>query len=176
MANRDLETKKQKKDAIEELQNMLYKISRYEKNAPSILPDGIFGRETTEAVKEFQRNNSMEETGVVDNKTWDAIYVRFKEIDNEKKPPRQIDFFGKDGFCELVYGDSRDAIFLIQILFNNLSKLFSEFNEGEINGNLDSKTEGNIIAFQKINGLEGHGRVDKKTWERIALYYNSFKN
>lgn len=35
--------------------------------------DGIFGKETKQAVLEFQRDQRMRITGVVDNKTWNAL-------------------------------------------------------------------------------------------------------
>ena len=38
-----------------------------------LIPDGVFGPETAEAVKRFQEDAGMAITGEVDRSTWDAI-------------------------------------------------------------------------------------------------------
>ena len=41
--------------------------------ALNIYPDGVFGKLTEEAVKDFQRAHGLEADGVVGQKTWDAL-------------------------------------------------------------------------------------------------------
>ena len=48
-------TDEQKLRHISELQRYLYSISHYNKKIPRILPDGIYGPETTQAVRTFQQ-------------------------------------------------------------------------------------------------------------------------
>ena len=43
--------------------------------ALNLYPDGIFGKLTEEAVKEFQKSHGLEPDGVVGQKTWDALGV-----------------------------------------------------------------------------------------------------
>lgn len=37
--------------------------------------DGIYGRETTRIVREFQRTSGLPKTGIVDQETWDALFA-----------------------------------------------------------------------------------------------------
>lgn len=42
---------------------------------PRLVPDGIYGEETSAAVRAFQVWKSLPETGVVDFVTWQAIFA-----------------------------------------------------------------------------------------------------
>ena len=56
--------------AIMELQQKLYDVSKVQKDIPPVIPDGIFGDETEESVKAFQRKFGFSETGRVDFELW----------------------------------------------------------------------------------------------------------
>ena len=43
------------------------------------IPDGIFGSQTTERVRAFQRENNINPTGIVDIETFDAIKIAYDE-------------------------------------------------------------------------------------------------
>ena len=40
--------------------------------------DGIYGKETHEAVREFQKRQSLPQNGITDKKTWDALVREFE--------------------------------------------------------------------------------------------------
>ncbi|MFR6380636.1 MAG: peptidoglycan-binding domain-containing protein [Evtepia sp.] len=48
---------------------------------PSVTIDGVFGSETYRAVKALQADAGLEETGVVDEATWNVLLDRFLSID-----------------------------------------------------------------------------------------------
>ena len=74
-------TDDQKKRAeIFELQTMLRTIAQAERWQPILNPDGLFGAETTEAVKVFQASRRLPVTGVVDYETWTAIVNAYQYI------------------------------------------------------------------------------------------------
>lgn len=58
---------------IRELQTMLRRIHFANGNIRIINPDGLFGSETTEAVRQAQRIAGLPETGEVDLRTWNTI-------------------------------------------------------------------------------------------------------
>ncbi len=72
---------------IRELQEYLRYLSFYDASLPEIGVDGIYGRETAEAVAAFQELYQMDPTGRVDRVTWDLIYALYRAIlfDNTKQ-------------------------------------------------------------------------------------------
>ena len=58
---------------IRSLQYMLNRLSLRYDFLPALVPDGVFGERTLEAVMLFQRELLRPVTGVVDRRTWDEI-------------------------------------------------------------------------------------------------------
>ncbi len=68
---------------VRQLQEQLNLIGEYYNGIPVLIPDGIYGERTADAVRQFQRIFDMPQTGVVDFATWYKIsdkYVRLSEI------------------------------------------------------------------------------------------------
>ena len=79
-ANLDIGSSGQK---VRQLQEQLNLIGEYYNRIPVLVPDGVYGERTAEAVRAFQRIFDMPQTGVVDFATWYKIsdkYVRLSEI------------------------------------------------------------------------------------------------
>lgn len=74
-------------EAVRTIQEQLNRISRNYPAIPKVAADGIYGPETEEAVRTFQRIFKLPQTGVVDYRTWykiSEIYVgvtRIAELD-----------------------------------------------------------------------------------------------
>ena len=75
---------------IHSLQAMLREISYCDHNIPCLIPDGIFGEETLEAVMRFQRQSGRPVTGRVDNGTWDAIVTAYYASLRITAPPSLV--------------------------------------------------------------------------------------
>ncbi len=69
-------------EKVRHLQYMLAVLAAYIPQIPSVTVDGIFGNETLDAVLAAQRYFGLPQTGVVDAKTWEAIYDQFSGIEN----------------------------------------------------------------------------------------------
>ncbi|MDO4296586.1 MAG: peptidoglycan-binding protein [bacterium] len=70
-------------DKVRQMQNQLRAISAVYTAIPQIMADGIYGAETTKAVREFQSIFGLPQTGVVDFATWyriSHIYVAITRI------------------------------------------------------------------------------------------------
>ncbi|MBR4874578.1 MAG: peptidoglycan-binding protein [Clostridia bacterium] len=65
------------------IQHMLRQV-RSDKELPGI-PDGIFGRQTTQRVKEFQTENNIESTGAVDSNTFSAIRDAYNSVRDQDR-------------------------------------------------------------------------------------------
>ena len=62
-----------KKTQVTELQKMLRAVSYSRVDIPKVNPDGVFGKETTEALRIFQRQIGLAPTGEADFTTWNAL-------------------------------------------------------------------------------------------------------
>ncbi|MBE5883707.1 MAG: peptidoglycan-binding protein [Lachnospiraceae bacterium] len=70
-------------DKVRQLQNQLNRIARNYPAIPTIIPDGIYGPATAEAIRVFQRVFNLPQTGVTDYPTWyevSDIYVGVTRI------------------------------------------------------------------------------------------------
>lgn len=106
--------------------------------------DGIFGTRTLNAVREFQRNNSLSVDGLVGNNTWKTLLTL---------PP-----------YPLLKQNYRGAYvtFLQQLLESNL------YPVGGIDGIFGTRTLNAVRAFQQANGLAVDGIVGNNTWNALT--------
>lgn len=162
-----------KRQAIFDLQEMLKTISMFEEEELKLLPDGIFGVETENAVKNFQNRYNLEQNGEADYSTWQAISKRYNEVILQIGPAQFIDVH-KGDFKEIKMGDSDDRVYMLQIMFNSLGDEFKTFKKCVVSGNFNNTDFENVKQFQKISGQNQSGIVDKITWDKIAKYYNMF--
>ena len=69
-------------EKVRHLQYMLAVLAEYIPQIPPVSVDGIFGRETLDAVLAAQRYFDLPETGIVNAATWEEIYDQFSGIEN----------------------------------------------------------------------------------------------
>ena len=169
--NNDTQTYDQQ--AVINLQTYLRELYLHDPEIPKVEVDGVFGEETKRAVIAFQKKNGLPPTGEVDRTTWNRLYTAYLETMERYTPPRCICVFPRNPVnYELAPGDS---YFLVNILQYMLSEISAEHNfdpEVTITGVYDENTERAVMLFQHRNRLEETGRVNRKTWNSIADYFN----
>ena len=106
--------------------------------------DGIFGSRTLNAVRDFQRNNSLSVDGLVGTNTWRTLLTL---------PPYPLLREGYRG----AY-----VTFLQQLLESNL------YPVGGIDGIFGSRTLSAVRNFQSANGLIVDGLVGNNTWNALT--------
>ena len=67
--------------AVEKLQYLLAVIGEFLPDIPQLTQDGIYGAQTQNAVEAFQSYAGLPVTGVVDERTWNALYDQFASIE-----------------------------------------------------------------------------------------------
>lgn len=107
---------------------------------------GIFDPTVETAVRLFQRQVFLKETGVVDRMTWQALY-QGAPID----------------MPVLQRGCSGEAVKLLQ---NTLTRTKDYF--GAIDGSFGQKTEQAVRSFQRRQGLISDGVVSQCTWRTLG--------
>ncbi len=106
--------------------------------------DGIFGSRTLNAVRDFQRNNSLSVDGLVGTNTWRTLLTL---------PPYPLLREGNRGAYVTL---------LQQLLESNL------YLVGGIDGIFGSRTLSAVRAFQGANNLAVDGLVGNNTWNALT--------
>ena len=89
---------------VRSLQTMLRVLSENDSALPTVVPDGIYGPTTMHAVTAFQRQNGLPVTGIVDQRTWDAIVQVYEIaiIQVGKAEPIEIVMDPRTFFCIIL--------------------------------------------------------------------------
>lgn len=158
------------------IQAALNRISQNYPAIPKILPiDGIFGPQTENAVKEFQRVFNLTVDGIVGKATWykiNSLYVgirRLTELNAEGVKLFGIDISYPDAIQE---GDTGEKVSILQFILNILSEFYSNVPPVPETGTFGPLTKNSVISFQRNNGLPENGIVDDQTWN---VMYRQFK-
>ena len=155
---------------IRSLQTMLRVLSEDNSKYPSVVPDGIYGPSTMQAVATFQRYNGIPVTGVTDQATWDAIADAYKDARVRVEKAEAIEILIDPGDIYRL-GDSNPYIYLLQSILAQLSLDNSSINAPPHSGVLDAETVEALIAFQKLAQLAETGELDRNTWKYLVRHF-----
>lgn len=155
---------------IRSLQTMLRVLSEDNEKYPTVVPDGIYGPSTMQAVATFQRYNGIPVTGVTDQATWDAIAAAYKEARIRVEKAEAIEILIDPGDIYRL-GDSNPYIFLLQSILTQLSLDNTAITAPPHSGVLDAETVEALIAFQKLARLAETGELDRKTWKYLVRHF-----
>ena len=152
---------------IRSLQTMLRVLAEDDPTLPPLVPDGIFGQETANAILAFQRKYGLPTTGVADQQTWDAIVPAYEKalVRVDKTQPIEIIM---DPGKVYILGESSPYLYLMQSMLLFLSELHPDISTPTHTGTLDSPTSEALAGFQLLAGLPPTGELDKLTWKYLA--------
>lgn len=156
-------------------QIQLNRISRNYPSIPKIYPvDGIFGQETEDAVREFQRIFNLDVDGIIGKATWYRIgYIytavkRLAELDSEGIAIGEIE----QQFSQILQlGDTGNEVSNIQYYLSVIGEFYETVPPIPVTGTFDETTRDAVIAFQNTYGLTPDGIVGRETWQDIYRAY-----
>jgi len=164
------------RDAITNTQRYLRHLSYHDDNLNSVPIDGIWDTETARALTQFQRNNGLSPTGVVDRATWELLKQRYDESVAHNSPPAKLDIFPRQPQdFKLTDGDVGFVIDAVQYILKELEQLYT-FGTYEPSGTYDEATKTLVRLFQDKNGIRASGDVDRETWDALAVQHNLLSN
>lgn len=132
--------------------------------------DGIYGKETHEAVKKYQASQGLPENGVTDQATWDALVKDYEYalvLQAEAAPlqiilpPNQV----------LECGSKNLHVYLVQGMLLALSRFYCDMPTLFVTGTLDKPSANALLWLQKACDLPETGTLDKHTWRHLAAQY-----
>ena len=157
---------------VRSLQTMLRVIAERDKRLPSVIPDGIYGRNTMTAVSAFQRKAGLPVTGIADQTTWETIVSAYEPALIEVTEAQPIEVILDPGQV-IRKGESHPNIYLVQAMLTVLSETMYSVTPPSMTGVNDLATSNSLASFQELSLLPVTGELDKQTWKHLALQYPS---
>ena len=160
---------------IRSLQTMLRVIAEDDSRLPTLIPDGIYGPSTMNAVSSFQRLYGLPVTGVTDQTTWENIVAVYEPALIRVGKAEPIEIIFEPGQVFRV-GDSNAYIYLLQSILIQLSNDNPTISKPDHNGIFDDPTSEALAAFQFLAGLPVTGELDKITWKYLVKQFTLSAN
>ena len=157
---------------IRNIQYFLNYLAEFYSEIPQVDIDGVFGVQTENAVKAFQRLFELPINGSVDLVTYDTLYrtylgfintLPFKYFDGQIYPYPGI---------PLRLGSQSEVVRLLQEYLNYISQFYGQIPSVTPTGYFGERTEEAVIALQRFSGIEPNGTVGAATWNAITSLYN----
>lgn len=158
---------------VRSLQTFLREISYADERIPKVIPDGVYGKQTQDAVKAYQRANGMDETGDVNNDTWDMIVDDYRKALNKNQDARKVHIFPYPHF-KIMPGEESIHLFTMQAMLHALAHEIKNIEDLLINGIHDEPSVKSVQSVQTIYGLEPTGIVDKNFYEALSRLYEAY--
>ena len=166
-----------RKKAVYELQRKLLCLHNAGYPIPAIVPDGIYGEETENAVSVFQGLQGIPQTGRVDERTWKALdEASGGAMDSCRRsdPIYPYEYNKRGG--KVSPEDRSDLMYIIQIILRTLESQYKDLVRQPLSGICDETTRRNVSVLQSLWGLQQSGNVDLETWNMMASAYNRYIN
>jgi len=155
---------------VRSLQTMLRVLAQDDPVLPDLVPDGIYGQETVNAVLAFQRKTGLPTSGVADQSTWESIAASYEDALIRVGKAEPIEIIMDPGKI-FVLGESSPYLYLTQSMLLFLSQLHPDIATPSHSGTLDSSTSEALAGFQLLAGLPPTGELDKITWKYLVKHF-----
>ena len=156
--------------SVRSLQTMLRVIAAHHDDLPSVIPDGIYGQQTTRAVSAFQRKFGIPITGITDQATWEMIVSVYEPALIQVSPAEPLQIILEPSQV-ITEGQSHHSIYLTQAMLTALSDDYGSIPPPPMSGVLDAGTAESLEAFQRLSGLDSTGELNKITWKHLVLQF-----
>lgn len=166
---------------VEEIQKMLVEIVNLYPSLPIITIDGVYGQNTVIAVREFQKLNSLPQTGIIDEITMRKLsYLhetnreKFREellknkISEVKKNKKREDDYLDQSDNILSEGSIGEYVKSLQSYLNVVSNKYPTISLLRVDGIFGQKTKAAVMEFQRIFELKQDGVVGYETWNKLS--------
>ena len=158
---------------VRALQYMLGRLALVYDFMPTVAESGVFDENTLEAVMRFQREFAPPVTGVVDRRTWQAIWGKYEQAQEKLDPPRPVRAFPGNG-KRAEAGEWKEYMALPQTMFQSLAHYFNGIVPSNQGGLHDRNSVENVRWLQSRAGLSPTGIMDQSTWNALSRLYEIF--
>lgn len=167
-------SEQQKRDHVYDLQRFLRRIQREENHPNPLAPDGIYGPETEQAVREFQLQHGLPPRGTADYHTWTLIYEHFVPLSTSDTPPQAALFFPPAKGTVLSPGAKGNSVAVLQMMLNTVATHFANMPQVPVTGLYDEETSMAIVDLQNKFRIAPTGLTDRTTWDLLTQLHNAY--
>lgn len=160
------------------IQAQLNRISDNYPAIPKQTVDGIYGENTENAVRAFQRIFKLSADGVVGKATWykiSYIYVAVKKLAELTSEGEAIQDGAYPG-SPVRLGDRGINVVIVQFYLSQAAQYVSTVSEVALDGVFGSGTRTQVINFQRYYNLTPDGVVGPATWEKMYRLFLSIRD
>ncbi len=150
------------------LQYMLDVLSSFIEQIPPVEMTGSFDQQTVNGVVAFQKYNGLAADGIVGQQLWDLLTREYNGID-QTVLSMEVYFPNEDAGVQVIPTASRPRTAMLQQRLNRLSGTCPEIGAVPVSGTANNATVYGIRQFQKIAGLPVTGKMDKSSWQALAV-------
>ena len=165
-------------DDVRTIQAQLNRIADDYPSIGKVRVNGIFGGDTTAAVKRFQTIFKLTADGMIGKKTWykiSYIYVSVKKLAQLTSEGESIDDGTYPGY-PVKRGDSGIQVQIVQFYLNQTAVYVNTIIPVNIDGKFGATTEKSVKLFQRYFNLDEDGIVGEKTWIKMYDIYQGIKD
>lgn len=155
---------------IRSLQTMLRVLAEDDNRLPTVVPDGIYGSTTMNAVTAIQRKGGIPVTGIVDQQTWELIVDNYESAIIRVGKAEPIEIVLDPGQVFRI-GDKSPYVYLLQGMLTQLSNDHPTILPPGHSGIMDASTSESLAEFQTLAGLPITGEFDKITWKHLVKQF-----
>ena len=156
---------------ILQLQRMLRDISFLNYDDASLGLSGIYDSRTQYAVMEFQKENGIPATGIVDYDTWQSVNTVHGNFVKDNSVPRAVSIFPKYSGYEIIPDKEDGILYVLQYMLSEIAINDEKMGVIAPTGVYDEATVKAIRQFKRRNLLSDTDTVDVETLNRIFDEY-----
>ena len=157
--------------SVRELQEYLRRVAWADDRIPLVGVDGIFGEETAQAVRNFQRAYGLPATGTVDKVTWQALREVERAVREYHERGEGVTVL-QNGQQQLGADSDAAQIYVLQAVLQQLYLQGDLQTPVPINGVYGEQTVRAVRQIRALGALPPQDTVDRETWNVIAALYN----
>lgn len=152
------------------LQVMLRVLAQAEGEISGVIPDGIYGPETTRSVAAFQQKHGIEASGQADHATWNQIVDVFTRRSPLVLPAAPLSIVWQP-MQTIAHGEENLQLHLIQGMLSAIRCVFPQMPELSVTGVHDAASVRAVRWFQRKCGLSEDGVLTQIDWLYLAGLY-----
>lgn len=148
------------------VQFYLSTVNMFYQTVPAVDIDGIYGPNTTNAVRTFQRQFNLAQDGIVGKATWDKLYKIYLEL--VAQLPGSTTSCPSYPGAPLRQGDFGRDVSTLQAWLSYIADYDPGIPKVASDGIFGAATREAVVAFQRNYGLVADGIVGQATWNRLC--------